>query len=466
LKNKFIIQSLREFNSIVNLADIIFDENEVDYSQSSGIKKQFREYLENSDFQKNWIDGGILAKTDQFRNYVMDVYRGKVSYPENVINPTYFDDYNKMTLRSESVTNASKIIALFGNNSKSILDTFSFKYCRGQGYPTKGFYSVPDYSVRASIIHDLANLLPDDLKGQAFPGYAGYFIKYYPEDKSNHLKLVGNSWNNTIRIWDENKKEPLEIGTVSEFSHRFTPEELFNIINIDSLQNVLKGELQCKNDEYAVKFVTKVGMPNTDGNKSVNYKLLYSGTEEVYMMGLKVPLPEWAIYADSYDGIFMRFLKKNDPSGMFLGIDTKCCQHPRDYAASCAYDGYVNPNAAFAVFENIKGELLYQSYVWADEKNNICFDSIEGATRELRNDEKSMSKVKILLQKFNKSLYKGTICTTGSSYFGNLTLTPLINPSKTNEIPIIKDLLEEFSPNKNNRFYNMDSTTQFVIGVD
>ena len=54
-------------------------------------------------------------------------------------------------------------------------------------------------------------------------------------------------------------------------------------------------------------------MPNTDGNKSVNYKLLYSGTEEVYMMGLKVPLPEWAIYADSYDGIFMRFLKKNQP---------------------------------------------------------------------------------------------------------------------------------------------------------
>jgi len=466
LKNKFIIQSLREFNSIVNLADIIFDENKVDYSRSSGIKKQFREYLENSDFQKNWVDGSILQKTDQFRNYVMDVYRGKVSYPENVINPTYFVDYNKMTLRSESVTNASKIIALFGNNSKSILDTFSFKYCRGQGYPTKGFYSVPDYSVRASIIHDLANLLPDDLIGQTFPGYAGYFIKHYPEDKSNHLKLVGNSWNNTIRIWDENKKEPLEIGTVSEFSHRFTPQELFHIINIDSLQNVLKGELQCKNDEYAVKFVTKVGMPNTDGNKSVNYKLLYSGTEEVYMMGLKVSLPEWANYADSYDGIFMRFLKKNDPSGMFLGIDTKCCQHPRDYAASCAYDGYVNPDAAFAVFENIKGELLYQSYVWADEKNNICFDSIEGATRELRNDEKSLSKVKILLQNFNKSLPRGTICTTGSSYFGNLILPPLINPSKTNEIPIIKDLLEEFSPNKNNRFYNMDSTTQFVIGVD
>ena len=74
--------------------------------------------------------------------------------------------------------------------------------------------------------------------------------------------------------------------------------------------------------------------------------------------------------------------------------------------------------------------------------------------------------MKILLQNFDKSLPKGTICTTGSSYFGNITSTPLINPSKTNEIPIIKDLLEEFSPNKNNRFYNMDSTTQFVIGVD
>jgi hypothetical protein len=74
--------------------------------------------------------------------------------------------------------------------------------------------------------------------------------------------------------------------------------------------------------------------------------------------------------------------------------------------------------------------------------------------------------VKILLQNFNKSLPRGTICTTGSSYFGNLILPPLINPSKTNEIPIIKDLLEEFSPNKNNRFYNTDSKTQFVIGVD
>lgn len=459
--NKFIIKSLKDFNSQVSLVDVIFNEDKIEYPESSSLKKKFRDFML---FESELNYYMSKNESDEFKNQITSIYRNKISYPDNVINPSYFTDYNRNTINTENVSNAGKIITFFGNNSKAVLDTFSFKYCRAHGYPTKGFYSVPSHKLRADIIHDLANLLPDDYKGQSFSGYTGYFIKYYPEDQSNHLKLVGNSWNNTIKIWDENQKQPLEIGKVSEFSHRFTPNELYDLINIDALQSVLKGELNSRSDEFAIKFVTKVGMPSSENNKSLNYKMLYSGAEEVYLMGQEVSLPDWANYTDSYNGMTLRFLQRNDPSGMFLGLDTKCCQHPRDYAASCAYDGFVNPNAAFVVFENINGELLFQSYVWADENDNVCFDSIEGATRDIRNDSNLLESVGILLKNFAKSLPSGKICTTGSSYFGRMAPTPLKNPTTSNKIPIISDLLTSFSPYKDDRLYISDSQTQFIIG--
>jgi hypothetical protein len=73
--------------------------------------------------------------------------------------------------------------------------------------------------------------------------------------------------------------------------------------------------------------------------------------------GLTVPLPAWASYKNSIvkpgtnDRISLRFLPRDDPRGMYLGVIASCCQHPDGQAGTCAIDGQVNPKAAFLVIE-------------------------------------------------------------------------------------------------------------------
>jgi hypothetical protein len=205
--------------------------------------------------------------------------------------------------------------------------------------------------------------------------------------------------------------------------------------------------------KFGMMYIDSYKMPSNINSDSSGYKVLYSNLEKIYLAGQEVEMPSWSGFSSTVDGLTLRFLPREDPRGMFLGVITSCCQHPKSWAASCAIDGYLNPLACFAVFER-NNSIVMQSYVWSDKNGNVCFDSVEG--KATVNDMKS---AKDLMLEFTRSM-RGK-CTVGSNRLGfNVTTDSIRNPSETNELPEIKSLLDTYTPQKNNKFYNADSSRQ------
>jgi hypothetical protein len=168
----------------------------------------------------------------------------------------------------------------------------------------------------------------------------------------------------------------------------------------------------------------------------------------------------WSDFKATEGDMTLRFLPREDPKGMMLGKITECCQNPESWAASCSYDGHLNPLAAFAVFE-INNEIIYQSYVWSDEDGNVCFDSSEASKRDYKSDKDKIAKAKSLLIDFSKSI--SGKCNIGTNFLGFYNNTEALkNPTKTHKSDDVQALLVQFSPNGGN-FYSSDSSRQYKI---
>ena len=134
----------------------------------------------------------------------------------------------------------------------------------------------------------------------------------------------------------------------------------------------------------------------------------YPEREKVYKDGLNVPLPSWASYRNSVlkpgtnEKITLRFLPRNDPRGMYLGVIASCCQHPDGEAGTCAVDGHLNPKAAFMVIEHNK-EIIAEAYTWEDNTGNICLDTIETVGEKAFHSERTKQAIKQLIMEFGKA---------------------------------------------------------------
>ena len=390
---------------------------------------------------------------------LLRVYRLDVKLPRQLLLPksqlreimTSFD-------QKEPLSNIGKIVQIFGNITPRILDAYSFKLCQKNGYPTKGFDSIPDLMLKGQIIHDFANLLPTNLN-QKFNGYAQYFLNNFSDDKNGDLKLVGDSWSSRISLWDDNDNV-LEEGFVYEFSSRYNVSELSQLIKHNSFRQVMK-DLPVESKPFAYQYCDVKGLPTEQDNQSGRYKQLFVGTQQVFLDGLKVKLPDWASFTGESGDLTLRFLRRDEPQGMFLGRLSKCCQEPENWAASCAYDGHLNPNAAFAVFEGPEG-LIFQAYVWADENGNVCFDSIESPAYDYRSKYKEDGEK--LMINFANSLPPNVLCTVGNNPFGfKYSDNKLKNPTKTNNILYVAELLREFCPSRSSTLYTADSQSQYKV---
>ena len=207
-----------------------------------------------------------------------------------------------------------------------------------------------------------------------------------------------------------------------------------------------------------------MGVSDQSGNISSSEKVLYKGLEEVYIQGLSVPMPSWSSFSGTIDGMTLKFIPRKDARGMFLGNLTNCCQHPKAQAASCAYDGHLNPLACFAVFE-VNNELIFQSYVWSDEEGNVCFDSIETANRNYYKQENLISAARLLMEKFSSSI--SGRCVVGNNRIELIDRLPfkdlLKNPTTTNNLDHVSNLLITYSINRNDRLYTADSSVQYLV---
>ena len=178
-------------------------------------------------------------------------------------------------------------------------------------------------------------------------GYAQYFYNNFLQDKKNSLRIIGNTWNSVLNIYDSDYNI-VSTGTVASFSSQYNIVELAKYIQIDSFTKLIT-QLDVKNKEFGFSFAENMGVSDQSGNISSSEKVLYKGLEEVYIQGLSVPMPSWSSFSDTIDGMTLKFIPRKDARGMFLGNLTGCCQHPKAQAASCAYDGHLNPLACFAV---------------------------------------------------------------------------------------------------------------------
>lgn len=77
-----------------------------------------------------------------------------------------------------------------------------------------------------------------------------------------------------------------------------------------------------------------------------------------------------------------RFIPRDDVRGPQLGILTSCCQHLDGAGAACARAGQTHPAMGFFVVEDPAGNVLAQSWVWADGTGGVCFDNVEGRVGE------------------------------------------------------------------------------------
>lgn len=418
----------------------------------SNFFQEFRDYLESK------VLNGVNNESELLRIYKLDV-----KLPRQLTLPKFVTETRKTNFDDkESIGNIGKIIQVLGNLSMEILDAYSFDACRKKGYPTKGFLAIPDSELKKTVIHDLANLLPNNLN-QKFGGYAQYFKNNFKNDEKGELKFIGDSWGKKIAIWDDDNNV-LEDGFVYEFASKYPINNLTEIIKRDSFRTVIKS-LPVKDMTFAYQFCDVQGLPSEKDNESAAYKQLFTGTQEIFLQGLKVPLPDWSSFNGKSGDLTLRFLRRDEPQGMFLGLLSKCCQEPKNWAASCAYDGHLNPNAAFAVFEGPEG-LIFQAYVWADKNGNVCFDSIE-SRKVFDFTKKYQFDAEELMKEFAQSLPSGKRCLVGNNPFSFASVKKedlLINLTKTHELDFVSGMLRQFSPN-GTKFYNSDSKVQYFVGV-
>lgn len=443
--HKFIIYALKEIsNKVSGFSKIIQGEKSDIVPEKMGYKINLSELgdvvynILNNELGRGSLEGSYAEKVS---------YSRYITFPKRVIDQSSLENL-------EDVENASKIIKFF-KDPKKILNLYSFKTLQAKGYPS-GFDNIPDFSIKSGIVHDLANLLPDNLSGD-YSGLDLYYEKYL-NNYSKDLKFVAESWNNSLNILDKDMQF-VNSGLVRDFAEDLNPFELSEKIKISNMRELFES-LKPEVPKFALEFIQNVKKPNSLKGDNSKYKTLYYGAEDVYKMGLGVPMPLWSDFSANEGEMTLRFLPREDPKGMFLGTITGCCQHPESWAASCAYDGHLNPLAAFAVFE-INGKIIFQSYVWSDKNGNVCFDSIEGF-RDNKNNLSYANLAKDLLLKFGKSLGDKKL-TIGSNFLGFIDRTEaLVNPTQTHREGKIRELLVGYSPNGDS-FYKSDSDRQFKV---
>ena len=154
-------------------------------------------------------------------------------------------------------------------------------------------------------------------------------------------------WNQDINIYNDNL-EVIQVKKVRDIALEISLDELMKLITMASLVS-LRRQLGDKVQDinYLMEFGKNYLTSDSDDDEdedyeqldNINQEKLFIGLQEIYQQGKNVPMPSFASYDKTINGVRMRFLPREDARGMFLGIYSSCCQHPKGWAGSCAIDG-------------------------------------------------------------------------------------------------------------------------------
>ena len=455
--NSILTNNLDEYNNtkrkfVKYYIDNYFDKTLLyNYDESSNLESAYKSIIEK-DVSKEEFESVLQKLFTSQEPYI------PLKYPSYILSGTtmYLNDYGNKVL--ENVRNASVIIQIFNKLAEPMLDIYSKKQY-GMSYANLS----PDK--RRSAIHDLANTLPDNTN-QEMMGFGEYFINNYSQVNKIKLKLIGNMWSSYINIYDENKQSAGE-QLVKELSKQTSLEDLFKKIKLSSMAELIE-DVNPQNDDFLLEFVNHYGAGSDTKFSSEEQKSIYSSTEQVYIEGLSVPLPDWAsfdktIQKNKKDKIRLRFLPREDARGIFIGIYAECCQHPTSYAASCAFDGQANPNSAFMSIE-LNDEWIGAGYVWTNEEGGLCIDSIETIGNDLFHSTTNKELFMRLLMDFSNSLGDRTL-TMGYGKVNFNQFEEVISPLGNDDKSVIEkyiDYITSFNISGDDQMYS-DANSQRIV---
>ena len=79
-----------------------------------------------------------------------------------------------------------------------------------------------------------------------------------------------------------------------------------------------------------------------------------------------------------------KVLRLDDPTAIFVGELTDCCQAIDNAGESCMIHSTTSPNGRVFIVQDESGKVLSQSWLWRN-KNVICFDNIEAIQKDSNN---------------------------------------------------------------------------------
>ena len=88
-----------------------------------------------------------------------------------------------------------------------------------------------------------------------------------------------------------------------------------------------------------------------------------------------------------------KVLRLDDPTAIFVGELTDCCQAIDNAGESCMRHSTTSPNGRVLIVQDKTGKVLSQSWLWRN-KNVICFDNIEAVQKD--SDNKKVVSTEIL----------------------------------------------------------------------
>lgn len=237
------------------------------------------------------------------------------------------------------------------------------------------------------------------LTGDYNPMFAGFVMKNF---KGNPTFLTSNYTDYFATIHNRFKEiqeaYPHRGITGNERKSLLTPELLIEYCMRSCYTNVEPG------NEKLAGLLSKYGYSQKSFDRMQKVYDVAKKCKDTYVIK--------ANKDDAKNPVQYKFLKKDDPNGFVIGDLTNCCQRYGGAGEACVDDGYLNPNAGFLVFEELKrdengepiiqkdingkpmlddngkpvyeAQILGQAYIWYNQNSKtVCYDNIEVPTSVL-----------------------------------------------------------------------------------
>lgn len=229
--------------------------------------------------------------------------------------------------------------------------------------------------------------------------------------------------NNLATILQEPKKQ-LEISKIQKNWYDIVQANLGQKITFEKCENYIYGKWY-NNVEYPEisKLSANCGYSQKD----------FETAQDIYKRQLErkessIPQVEGKNGNSEYT---YKVLRLDDPTAIFVGELTYCCQAVGNAGESCMIHSATSPNGRVLIVEDKNGKVLSQSWIWRN-KNVICFDNIEAVEKDSNNKKIVSSEILETVKKAAKAFVEAD--KVGMARYEKTRIEELNNEKENGEI--------------------------------